>query len=43
MAVLVLWVVVAVGMGMARAVGMHVFVLMENDLEMSPEGVGNTA
>lgn len=41
--VLVLGIVMAVGMHVPGAVGMHVFVLMEDDLELPSEGVGDSA
>ena len=43
MVVLVLGVMVAVGMHMPGAVGMPVFVLVEDDLEVPAEGVGDAA
>jgi hypothetical protein len=40
---LVLGVVVAVPMPMSSTVGVHVFVLVEDDLKMASERLGNTA
>lgn len=34
---------VVMGMRMMRAIGVHVFVLMENDFKLTPEHVGDPA
>jgi hypothetical protein len=41
--VLVLRIVMAMGMCVSRAISMHVFVLVEDDFEVSAECVGDTA
>jgi hypothetical protein len=43
MMMLMIGIVVGMRMGMASSVGMDVFVLVEDDLQPAPEGIGNAA